>query len=45
LYVAPRGRVAHWADWRFWGMTKTEWANPHLVVGLLFLATILLHAY
>lgn len=45
LYIAPRGRVAHWADWRFWGMTKTEWANQHVVVGLLFLATILLHAY
>ncbi len=45
LYIAPHGRVANWADWRFWGMTKTEWTNIHINLGMLFLFAILLHAY
>ncbi len=27
LYVAPQGRVAYWADWRLWGLTKSETSN------------------
>ncbi len=23
LYITPHGRIAYWADWRFWGLTKT----------------------
>lgn len=45
LYIAPQGRIAYWADWRFWGLTKTEWANQHIIIGVLFLLAILLHIY
>lgn len=45
LYMAPHGRIAYWADWRFLGLTKTEWTNQHIIVGLLFLFSILLHIY
>lgn len=45
LYIAPSGRVANWADWRFWGLTKTQWSNQHIIVGLLFLLAIFLHIY
>ncbi|MFN2352947.1 MAG: DUF4405 domain-containing protein [Desulfopila sp.] len=45
LYIAPHGRVAYWADWRFWGLTKTEWANQHIIIGILFFLAILLHTY
>ncbi len=45
LYVVPEGRVAYWADWRFWGLTKTEWGDQHVTVGFLFLAAGLLHIY
>ena len=45
LYVVPQGRVAYWADWRLWGLTKTDWGNIHIVVGLLFLLTLGLHLY
>lgn len=45
LYIAPHGRIAYWADWRFWGLTKTEWGNQHVIIGLLFLLAILLHTY
>lgn len=45
LYVVPEGRVAFWADWRFWGLTKAEWSDQHLTVGLLFVLAGLLHTY
>jgi hypothetical protein len=45
LYIVPHGRVAYWADWRLWGMTKTEWGNLHINLGLLFLIALALHVY
>jgi hypothetical protein len=45
LYVVPQGRVAYWADWRFLGLTKTEWGNLHINLGLLFLIALVLHIY
>lgn len=45
LYVVPEGRVAHWANWLFWGLTKEEWSDQHLTVGVLFLIAGVLHIY
>ena len=45
LYVVPEGRVAYWADWHFWGLSKTEWGDQHVTVGFLFLLAGLLHIY
>lgn len=45
LYIVPQGRVAYWADWRLWGLTKTEWGDQHIIIGLLFLLAIFLHIY
>ena len=45
LYIVPQGRVAYWADWHLWGLTKTDWGNIHINLGLLFLVTLLLHIY
>ena len=45
LYVVPQGRVAYWSDWHLWGMTKTEWGNLHINLGLLFLLAGLLHIF
>jgi len=45
LYIVPQGRVAYWADWRLWGLTKTDWANIHMNMGLLFLIALSLHIY
>jgi hypothetical protein len=45
LYVVPQGRVAYWADWRFWGLTKTDWGNIHINLGLLFLIALFVHIY
>ncbi len=45
LYIVPQGRVAYWADWRLWGLTKTQWGDLHINLGLLFLLSIFLHVY
>ena len=45
LYVVPEGRVAYWADWRFWGMTKSEWGDQHVTIGFLFLLAGFLHLF
>ena len=45
LYIVPQGRVAYWADWRLWGLTKTQWGDLHINLGLLFLISIGLHIY
>ena len=45
LYIVPAGRVAYWADWRLWGLSKTQWGELHINLGVLFLAAIGLHLY
>ena len=45
LYVVPEGRVAYWADWKFFGLTKGDWSAQHITVGVLFLVAGLLHIY
>jgi putative heme iron utilization protein len=45
LYIVPQGRIAYWADWRLWGLTKEQWTNIHMINGLLFLLSIFLHIY
>jgi hypothetical protein len=45
LYIVPQGRVAYWADWKLWGLTKTDWGNIHINLGLLFLISLFFHIY
>ncbi|MHC1712029.1 MAG: DUF4405 domain-containing protein [Solidesulfovibrio sp.] len=45
LYIAPQGRIAYWADWTLWGLTKDQWGDLHINVGTLFLLALLLHTY
>lgn len=45
LYIVPHGRVAYWADWHFWGLTKGEWGNLHINLGFLFLLAGFLHMF
>lgn len=45
LYIVPQGRIAYWADWHLWGLTKTEWSNLHINLGFLFLFAGFLHLY
>ncbi len=45
LYVVPEGRIANWADWRFWGLAKHDWSAQHTTVGFLFILAALLHIF
>lgn len=45
LYFEPHGRVAFWADWRFLGLSKGGWDDIHITVGILFLASSLVHIW
>jgi len=45
LYIVPQGRIANWADWQLWGLSKSQWGDIHINTGVLFLLTLLLHIY
>jgi len=45
LYVVPEGRVAYWADWHMGGLTKTQWGDQHVTIGVLFLVASFLHMF
>ena len=45
LYIVPHGRVAYWADWHLFGMSKTQWANQHINLGFLFLFAGFFHIF
>ncbi|KPK27810.1 MAG: hypothetical protein AMK69_09860 [Nitrospira bacterium SG8_3] len=45
LYIVPHGRVAYWADWHLWGLTKDQWSSIHINLALLFLIASGFHIY
>lgn len=45
LYIVPQGRIAYWADWRLWGLTKEQWGDVHINTGILFMLALMLHIY
>lgn len=45
LYIVPQGRVAYWADWRLWSLSKEQWGAIHINVGFLFSLSLSLHIY
>jgi len=45
LYIVPQGRIAYWADWRLWNLTKEQWGNIHINTGILLLTALGFHIY
>lgn len=45
LYFSPRGRIANWADWTLFGLTKDGWTEVHTTAVALMLLTGLLHLF
>lgn len=43
LFVVPPGRVAYWTDWRFLGLSKTQWGELHTNLGFLLGAATIFH--
>lgn len=42
-YFSPRGREAHWVDWRVLGLDKDMWSSVHMVSGLAFVILAVIH--
>jgi hypothetical protein len=43
LYIVPQGRVAYWANWKLWGLSKDQWTAIHINAGILFLIALVVH--
>lgn len=45
LYITPQGRIANWADWRLWGLSKEQWGAIHTNLGILLILALFVHVY
>ena len=45
LYFVPKGRVAYWADWHLFGLSKTQYGDLHTTSMVTFLFFGILHIY
>ncbi|MCP4725591.1 MAG: DUF4405 domain-containing protein [bacterium] len=45
IYFTPAGRIAHWTNWTFWGLTKDEWQGVHIVFSALFIIFMVFHLF
>ncbi|GAQ95786.1 hypothetical protein TAGGR_3262 [Thermodesulfovibrio aggregans] len=45
LYFTPQGRIAYWINWKFLGLTKTDWTNMHIVFCIFFMTAAFFHIY
>ncbi len=45
LYIVPKGKVAYWADWQMFGLTKTQYGDIHITSMILFLVVTIWHIY
>ncbi len=45
LFIVPQGKTAYWVDWRFWGMSKTQWGDIHIVASVVFVVAGVWHLY
>lgn len=45
LYIVPSGRIANWAGYRLWGLSKEDWSAVHTNLGVLLLLAMILHVY
>jgi len=37
LYIVPQGRIANWVDWHLLWLGKDQWADLHILLGLVFI--------
>ncbi|BBB33052.1 conserved hypothetical protein [Thermotomaculum hydrothermale] len=43
LYFAPVGRVAYWIDWRFLGLSKSQWNAFHTITSFFLAVFVIWH--
>lgn len=45
LFIVPKGKVAYWADWKMFGLTKEQYGDLHTTSMVLFLVITVWHIY
>lgn len=45
LFIAPKGRVANWTNWKLLGLDKLQYTNLHVTFMVLFLVGMIFHIY
>ncbi|WP_373035656.1 DUF4405 domain-containing protein [Sulfurimonas sp.] len=45
LFIVPKGKVAYWANWQMFGLTKTQYGDIHITSMFLFLTVTVWHIY
>ncbi|PLX97372.1 MAG: hypothetical protein C0622_13275 [Desulfuromonas sp.] len=45
LYIVPAGRVAYWSGYELWSLSKEDWGEVHINLGVLLLISIILHIF
>lgn len=45
LFITPPGRVANWANWELFGLSKEQYGSIHSTFMVLFLIATILHVY
>lgn len=45
LYIVPKGKVAYWANWQMFGLTKSQYGDIHITSMFLFLLVTIWHIY
>jgi len=45
LYIVPQGKIAYWANWKMFGLTKTQYGDIHITSMILFLVVTIWHIY
>ncbi len=45
LFIAPPGRIANWANWEIFTLSKEQYASIHTVFMVLFVIATILHIY
>lgn len=45
LYFVPKGKIAYWADWHIFGLSKSQYGELHTTSMVTFLIFGILHIY
>jgi len=45
LFIAPPGRVAHWVNWKLFGLLKEQWQSIHTVFSYIFTVFGVFHLF
>ena len=45
LFIVPQGKIAYWADWHLFGLSKTQYGDLHTTSMITFLFFASLHIY